>query len=139
MQVILSIIFQVEFSRSHHNNRWAKLLTTFLRAQGISAKSLDLLHSFALTMCHKWSSRAFGQMSSNELTKLRDMVQHLPFVITHDNVNIPFAYLHNALTTRTILTLAWLLQYSFNPTLHQRHRFVIARYRNIDATEEMFP
>jgi len=29
-------------------------------------------------------------MSSNELTKLRDMVQHLPFVITHDNVNIPF-------------------------------------------------
>ncbi|KAF8431619.1 hypothetical protein L210DRAFT_3415728 [Boletus edulis BED1] len=87
---ILSVIFQLMYARSHHHNRWPKFLTTFLRAQGISAKSLDLLHSFGLTMSHKWSMRAFTTISANALEKVRQQVHSMPFVISHDNVNIPF-------------------------------------------------
>ncbi|EGO26773.1 hypothetical protein SERLADRAFT_407431 [Serpula lacrymans var. lacrymans S7.9] len=43
----------IMFSRSHHHSHWPKMLTTFLKSQGISAKSLDLLRTFCLTMSHK--------------------------------------------------------------------------------------
>ncbi|KAH7921009.1 hypothetical protein BV22DRAFT_1132613 [Leucogyrophana mollusca] len=88
--VNLSIIFQIAFSRNQYDNRWAKFLTTFLRAQGISAKSLDLLRRFCITMSHKWSVRSVATISSNEMARVRDQVQRLPFVISHDNLNIPF-------------------------------------------------
>ncbi|KIJ60786.1 hypothetical protein HYDPIDRAFT_189878 [Hydnomerulius pinastri MD-312] len=80
----------VEKSRSHHNSRFAKLLTTFLRSQGTPAKSIDLLRAFGLTMSHQWSVRALNKISENEMAKVREMVQTLLFVITHDNGNIPF-------------------------------------------------
>ncbi|KAH7910892.1 hypothetical protein BJ138DRAFT_1187476 [Hygrophoropsis aurantiaca] len=88
--VNLSIIFQIAFSRNQYDNRWAKFLTTFLKAQGISAKSLDLLHTFCLTMSHKWSVRSINTISANEMARVQEQVQRLPFVISHDNVNIPF-------------------------------------------------
>ncbi|EGO28171.1 hypothetical protein SERLADRAFT_434025 [Serpula lacrymans var. lacrymans S7.9] len=65
------------FSRSHHHNRWPKLLTTFLCSQGI-------------TMSHRWSVRAFKSISSNQMDKVRHLVRSHPFVISHDNLNIPF-------------------------------------------------
>ena len=89
-QIVLSMIFQLMYARSHHHNRWPKFLTTFLRAQGISAKSLDLLHAFGLTMSHKWSTCAFTTISTNALEKVRQQVHLMPFIISHDNVNIPF-------------------------------------------------
>ncbi|KIJ04333.1 hypothetical protein PAXINDRAFT_142010, partial [Paxillus involutus ATCC 200175] len=88
--VILAIICQVLYSRSHHNNRFAKMITSFLRSQGAPAKSIDLLRAFGLTMSHQWSVRALRTISENEMATVRDMVQHLPFVVTHDNINIPF-------------------------------------------------
>jgi len=84
------MIFQLMYAQSQHHNRWLKFLTTFLRAQGISAKSLDLLHAFGLTMSHKWSARALCTISANALHKVCQQVHSMPFVILHDNVNIPF-------------------------------------------------
>ncbi|KAF9236815.1 hypothetical protein BU15DRAFT_88956 [Melanogaster broomeanus] len=88
--VILAIICQVLYSRSHHNNRFAKMITSFLRSQGTPAKSIDLLRAFGLTMSHQWSVRALRTISENEMQTVREMVHRLPFVITHDNINIPF-------------------------------------------------
>ena len=78
------------YVRLHHHNHWLKFLTTFLHAQGILAKSLDLLHAFGLTMSHKWSMCAFTTISANALEKVCQQVHLMPFVILHDNVNIPF-------------------------------------------------
>ncbi|KAI6140218.1 hypothetical protein BKA82DRAFT_4331999 [Pisolithus tinctorius] len=88
--VILSMIFQLMYARLHHHNCWQKFLTTFLCAQGISAKSLDLLHAFGLTMSRKWSVRAFTTISANALEKVHQQVRSMPFVISHDNMNIAF-------------------------------------------------
>lgn len=41
-------------------------------------------------MSHQWSVRALTKISDNEMENVRKLVQTLPFVITHDNVNIPF-------------------------------------------------
>lgn len=41
-------------------------------------------------MSHKWSTRAFTAISANALEKVRQQVHSMPFVISHDNVNIPF-------------------------------------------------
>ncbi|KIO12316.1 hypothetical protein M404DRAFT_123713, partial [Pisolithus tinctorius Marx 270] len=89
-QVILSMIFQLMYARLHHHNCWQKFLTTFLHAQGISAKSLHLLHAFGLMMSHKWSVCTFTTISANALEKVHQQVHSMPFVISHDNVNIPF-------------------------------------------------
>lgn len=84
------MICQLEKARSHHNSQFAKFVTTFLRSQGAPAKTVDLLQAFGLTMSHQWSNRSLTHISANEMTTAREMVQTLPFVMTHDNVNIPF-------------------------------------------------
>ncbi|KIK81786.1 hypothetical protein PAXRUDRAFT_806776 [Paxillus rubicundulus Ve08.2h10] len=88
--VILAIICQVLYSRSHHNNYFTKMITLFLCSQGAPAKNIDLLHAFGLTISHQWSVRALRTIPENEMATVRDMVQHLPFVVTHNNINIPF-------------------------------------------------
>ncbi|KIK83699.1 hypothetical protein PAXRUDRAFT_153071 [Paxillus rubicundulus Ve08.2h10] len=88
--IVLFIIFQLMYAQSHDHNHWPKFLSTFLHAQGIAAKSLDLLHAFGLTMSHKWSVHMFTTISANALEKVCQQVHSMPFVISHDNVNIPF-------------------------------------------------
>ncbi|KAN0091041.1 hypothetical protein V8E55_004607 [Tylopilus felleus] len=80
----------IEKSRSDQNSHFVKLITTFLHSQGTPAKSLDLLRAFDLTMSHQWSNCTLNQISANEMQMVQQMVQTLPFVITHDNINIPF-------------------------------------------------
>ncbi|KIK79099.1 hypothetical protein PAXRUDRAFT_162190, partial [Paxillus rubicundulus Ve08.2h10] len=90
LQIVLSVIFQLLFAWSQHHNCWPKFVTTFLHAQGISAKLLDLLHAFGSTMSHKWSVHSFNTMSTNALEKVCQKAHTGPFVLSHDNVNIPF-------------------------------------------------
>ncbi|KIK97806.1 hypothetical protein PAXRUDRAFT_808047, partial [Paxillus rubicundulus Ve08.2h10] len=80
----------VLYSRSHHNNHFAKMITLFLCSQGTPAKSIDLLCAFGLTMSHQWSVCALRTIPENGMATVQDMVQHLPFVVTHDNIDIPF-------------------------------------------------
>ncbi|KIK92441.1 hypothetical protein PAXRUDRAFT_792989 [Paxillus rubicundulus Ve08.2h10] len=61
-QIILSMIFQLMYAQLHNHNCWPKFLSTFLCAQEISVKSLDL-HAFGLTMLHKWLVRTFTTIS----------------------------------------------------------------------------
>ncbi|KIK78891.1 hypothetical protein PAXRUDRAFT_162800, partial [Paxillus rubicundulus Ve08.2h10] len=91
-QIVLSMIFQLMYAQSHDHNCWLKFLSTFLCAQGIlsNAKSFDLLHAFGLTMSHKWSVCTFTTISANALEKVCQQVHLMPFVILHDDVNIPF-------------------------------------------------
>lgn len=77
-------------SRSHYHNRFAKMITVFHRSQGTPAKSINLLHSFDITMSHQWSVCALKTISQNEMEVIHNWVHQFPFVITHDNVNIPF-------------------------------------------------
>lgn len=66
------------------------MITVLVRSQGTPAKSINLLHSFGITMSHQWSVHALKTISQNEMEVVRDWVHQFPFIITHDNVNIPF-------------------------------------------------
>ncbi|KIK71895.1 hypothetical protein PAXRUDRAFT_181648, partial [Paxillus rubicundulus Ve08.2h10] len=88
--VIMLVIFQLMFVWSHHHNCWPKFMTTFLHAQGILAKSLDLLHMFGLMMSHKWSVHSLNTNLTNALEKVHQQVHLKLFVISYDNMNIPF-------------------------------------------------
>ena len=95
------------FLCSHHHNHFAKMVTTFLCSQEAPAKTIDLLRAFGLTMSHQWSAQALKTISNNEMLVVQDWVHQFPFVITHDNVNIPFHVLsqcidriHHRYTTR---------------------------------------
>ncbi|KIK79338.1 hypothetical protein PAXRUDRAFT_161514, partial [Paxillus rubicundulus Ve08.2h10] len=88
--VIMLVIFQLMFAWSHHHNHWPKFMMTFLCAQGISVKSLDLLHAFGLTMSHEQSVCSLNMISTHALEKVCQQVHSKLFVISHDNVNIPF-------------------------------------------------
>ena len=41
-------------------------------------------------MSQQWSARALKTISENEMKTVQDWVHQYPFVVTHDNVNIPF-------------------------------------------------
>ncbi|EIW75949.1 hypothetical protein CONPUDRAFT_76987 [Coniophora puteana RWD-64-598 SS2] len=89
--MIISIIMQVMYSRSQHHNLWQKMISTYLRSQNISAKSLDFLHTLGLTMSHKWTVRAIQTIAENTLDGIRIRLKNgEEFVISHDNLNLAF-------------------------------------------------
>ena len=77
------------------------MVTTFLHSQGASAKTIDLLCAFGLTMSHQWSARALKTISNNEMLVVQDWVHQFPFVITYDNVNIPFRVLSQCIDNQS--------------------------------------
>ncbi|KAN0081481.1 hypothetical protein V8E55_009105 [Tylopilus felleus] len=87
--VILHQLSQAQYTRSHHRNRVAKLWAIYLKACGLSARAFDALHALGLVMSHKWTVNAYGTLSQSAMDSVRQEIQHLPWIISHDNVNIP--------------------------------------------------
>ncbi|KIJ15179.1 hypothetical protein PAXINDRAFT_12088 [Paxillus involutus ATCC 200175] len=87
--VILSIISQAQYTRSHRRGKITKLWSVFLRSCGLSARAFDALHELGTVMSHKWAANAYGALSHHAMERARKAVQIFPWVITHDNVNIP--------------------------------------------------
>ena len=58
-----------------------------MQAQGAPTKTVDLFHSFGLTISHQWSVRALKTISVNEMETIQQWVHQFPFVLTHDNIH----------------------------------------------------
>lgn len=84
------IISMLSYSRSHHRSKFQKLFAVYLKYCGLSAKGFDALHALAITMSYKWTGNAVGTISNTAMQKLRKVIHHFPWIISHDNVNIPF-------------------------------------------------
>ena len=82
----------LSYSRSHHRNRFQKLLAIYLKFKGISAKGFDTLHAMALTMSHKWTSDSIQRISDRCMAEVKGALadDKFPWYISYDNVNIPF-------------------------------------------------
>jgi len=78
------------YSASHHSSDGPKALTLFLKSQGISAKSLDALHAFGITMSYKWSHTAIDNLANSQMQEVCNIVKTRPWFMSYDNVNIPF-------------------------------------------------
>ena len=89
-QIVLMVISMLSYTRSHHQSRFQKLFTIYLKFRGLSAKGFDTLHALALTMSHKWTGNAVGRISKQSMEEVVELMQHFPWLISHDNVQIPF-------------------------------------------------
>ncbi|KDQ56803.1 hypothetical protein JAAARDRAFT_132254 [Jaapia argillacea MUCL 33604] len=89
-KVIAVSVMTLSYHRSHHNNRFAKMFSIYLKFRGLSARGFDALHSLGLTMSHRWTCYAVEIMSKNAMKEVISLMEHYPWLISHDNVNIPF-------------------------------------------------
>ncbi|KAJ7274776.1 hypothetical protein C8J57DRAFT_1177633 [Mycena rebaudengoi] len=87
--VILNIISQIQYTRSHRRARISKLWAIYLKACGLSARAFDALHLLGITMSHKWTANAYGQLSDSAMQDVRARIQKSPFSISHDNADFP--------------------------------------------------
>ncbi|KAF8888597.1 hypothetical protein BD779DRAFT_1672261 [Infundibulicybe gibba] len=87
--VVLSMISQCQYMRSHRRGRVAKLWAIYLKACGTSARAFDAIHTLGLTMSHKWTSTAYRTLSKHAMETLRQRIQQAPYIISHDNLNVP--------------------------------------------------
>ncbi|TDL30201.1 hypothetical protein BD410DRAFT_709862 [Rickenella mellea] len=90
----LAVMMQIcvaSYCRSHHRCRIPKLLSMYLKVCGASARSLDVLHSFGLTMSHRWIYDGMETLANSSMKKLKKVIKNgVPWYISHDNLNIPF-------------------------------------------------
>ncbi|KAF6756532.1 hypothetical protein DFP72DRAFT_989671 [Ephemerocybe angulata] len=89
-KVIFTVISMACYYMSHHWNRLPKLLAIYLKFRGVSAKGFDTLHIMGLTMSHKWACDVVKRMTAETTKEVAERMEDCPWVISYDNVNIPF-------------------------------------------------
>ena len=90
MQIVLMIILMLSYTRSHRRARFQKMFAIYLKFRGLSAKGFDTLHALALTMSHKWTGNVVGRISHEAMKEVVRLMQIFPWLILHDNLQIPF-------------------------------------------------
>ncbi|KAJ6477200.1 hypothetical protein C8R47DRAFT_1178829 [Mycena vitilis] len=88
-QVILTIISQIQYTRSNRRGRVAKLWAIYLKACGLSARAFDALHVLGIVMSHKWAANAFGTLANRSMDRVRWLIHNVPWNLTHDNADFP--------------------------------------------------
>jgi hypothetical protein len=66
------------------------MFAIYLKFRGLSAKGFDTLHALALTMSHKWTGNAVARISHEAMKEVVRLMQIFPWLISHDNLQIPF-------------------------------------------------
>jgi len=88
--MIITIVSMLSYMRSHNRCRLQKLLALYFQFKGVSAKGFDTLHAMGLTMSHKWTAISVGRISKACMAEVRQQLDISPWLMSHDNVNIPF-------------------------------------------------
>ncbi|KAH9474970.1 hypothetical protein JR316_0012069 [Psilocybe cubensis] len=78
----------LSYSRSHHRNRFQKLLAIYLKFKGISAKGFDTLHAMGLTMSHKWTCDVVERISTNCMKEVQELINNVPSLLSYDNLQL---------------------------------------------------
>ncbi|CDO73373.1 hypothetical protein BN946_scf185013.g6 [Trametes cinnabarina] len=87
--VILTIISMLSYARSHDSCVLTMIWSIYLKACGLSARAFDALHMLGLTMSHKWTATAFGQIAQAAKVARRRAIRDRPHFGSHDNLNFP--------------------------------------------------
>jgi len=80
----------LSYFRSHHRCRLQKLLALYFQFKGVSAKGFDTLHAMGLTMSHTWTAETVARISKDCMNEVKRKLDVLPWLMSYDNVNIPF-------------------------------------------------
>ena len=89
-QIVLMITAMLCYTRTHHANLLQKLFAIYLKFRGLSAKAFDTLHALAVTMSHRWAAEHVARMSQSAMQEVTGLMQIYPWLISYDNINIPF-------------------------------------------------
>ena len=85
------------YTWSHHQNRFQKLFTIYFEFHGLSAKGFDTLHVqhdvLGLIMSHKWACNSVSRISQSAIKEAHLLKDQHPWLLSYDNVNIPFRVL----------------------------------------------
>jgi len=84
------VIAMLCYSRMHHANKIQKLFAIYLKFRGLSAKAFNTLHALAIMMSHKWTADHVVKMSEASMKEVTRQMQVYPWLISYDNINIPF-------------------------------------------------
>jgi hypothetical protein len=84
------IVSMLCYTQSHHANRLQKLFAVYLKFCGLSAKAFDTLHALAIVMSHKWTANHVAKLSAASMKEVKEMMALFPWLISYDNINIPF-------------------------------------------------
>ncbi|KAH7905726.1 hypothetical protein BJ138DRAFT_1138187 [Hygrophoropsis aurantiaca] len=102
--VILHLISQLQYTRSNRRSRITKLWVVYLKACGLSARAFDALHALGIVMSHKWAANVYGQLSHRAMDEVRLEVRKSPWIISHNNVNIPMRVFSQRLNNQSHFT-----------------------------------
>ncbi|KIO28656.1 hypothetical protein M407DRAFT_71589, partial [Tulasnella calospora MUT 4182] len=88
--MVITIIGQLAFSRSHHANYLQQAFSLFFKADGLSSKANTLLNHLSITMSNTWQNELVDVLSDRQMERVRGVILHSPIFVSADNVNIPF-------------------------------------------------
>jgi hypothetical protein len=77
------------------------MFSIYLKFRGLSAKAFDMLHALGITMSHKWTCDAVDKMSKSAMDAIRSLIQHFPWFLSYDNINIAFRVFSQRLEKNT--------------------------------------
>ncbi|KAJ7715201.1 hypothetical protein B0H16DRAFT_1435173 [Mycena metata] len=135
--VVLNIVSQIQYTRSHRRGRVPKLWAVYLKACGLSARAFDALHALGLVMSHKWTANSFGVLSDRAMAEVRRLVHESPWNINHDNVDFPLRVFSQRLHNQThfisgCAATVWILPERAALSLQANRLFQIHRALNCD-------
>lgn len=90
IQTISFVICQLAFCRNRRANLFQKTLSLYLKGCGLAARSFDTLSSLGVTTSQKWAFAGINDLVYSAQQEYTNDVRTRQFIISHDNVNIPF-------------------------------------------------
>ena len=90
MQTIVFVICQLAFRRNRRANAFQKFLSLYLKRCGLAARAFDTLSSLGVTTSQKWAFTGIDHIVQSPQRKYALDVRRRLFIVSHDNVNIPF-------------------------------------------------
>ncbi|KAJ6479073.1 hypothetical protein C8R45DRAFT_1156601 [Mycena sanguinolenta] len=133
--VVLNIISQIQYTRSHRRGRILKLWAVYLKACGLSARAFDALHAIGIVMSHKWTANSYVVLSARAMAEVQRLVHESPWNINHDNVDFPLRVFSQRLHNQThfisgCAATVWILPMRAALSLQANRLFQIHRALN---------
>lgn len=85
-------MLMIETAISTRNNRSGflrRILSTYLRSCGTSARAFDSLTRLGVTMSRTWTYEAIKKIAKAQMVALRESVHQHRFIGLHDNIDLP--------------------------------------------------
>lgn len=87
---MLAAIAMTAFSRSNRDNKFQQLNSSYFKASGTSAKALDTLHAYGISMSQKTAYRVIDTLADKAQTEMKTDFKTHSSVVSHDNMNVAF-------------------------------------------------